>query len=39
VYFSDIGFQDTVVGRVSIDGSAPSQNLVVVQYGAVGMFN
>ena len=39
VYYSDIGFQVTVVGRVPIDGSAPSQDLLVVQYGAVGIFN
>ena len=28
-----------MVGRVPIDGSVPSQNLAVIQYGAIGMFS
>ena len=38
MYFSDIRFGVTMVGRVSVDGSAPSQNLALIQYGAIGTF-
>ena len=39
MYFSDVHSGLTMLGRVSFNGSVPSQVLTTVQYGAVGMFS